>query len=154
MWPRIFSLLFKQLPIVKCSFQIRFPDKELGWNYYQLLTGGSDSFELLSEEVDASDSWILRRCWIGSSGVWIRVNVNRRNVCKTHHFDKNWMKHRDVLAPGSSWTDPGWNTQRVLFRSVITASTKAWTSWRRWSHSLLEPFIKTWNLFPNPLRFS
>lgn len=27
------------------------------------------------------------------------MDVNRRNVCKAHNFDKNWMKHRDVLAP-------------------------------------------------------
>lgn len=32
------------------------------------------------------------------------------------------------------------------------ASTKAWVSWRRWSHSPLEPLIKTRNRFPNPLR--
>lgn len=94
-----FSLLFKQLPIVKCSFRIRFPDKEWGWDHCQHLTGGQDSFELLSEQADAWDSWILRSCWIGSSRARIRMDVNRRNVCKTHNFYKNWMKHRDVLAP-------------------------------------------------------
>jgi hypothetical protein len=101
-----FFFLFRQLPMVKWSSQIRFPNRKAQLEL--LPTSTYASFELLSEQVDVWDSWSLKmldwfQIWpeLGCSLVG-GMSVRRIILTKT-----GWRVEKfSPYAPDSSWTDP------------------------------------------------